>query len=76
MFEKWYGKPYKPQKARERIVIHTTPRTLILALQKRQTYKQYPIDLFHREHIEAMTQLDGQYHQLMDGKEKWLNYTL
>jgi len=47
----------------------------IPAILKFQTYKEYPLDLYHREFIIALRMNDGEFHQTHDGEKKWLNYT-
>jgi len=59
------------------IIIRRAETTnLILTLKKYQTYKQYPLDLYHREYIIAQRHLRGQIHQIWNNQPLWLNYTL
>ena len=48
----------------------------ILAIQRFQTYKEFPRDLHLREHILAIRMMESSYHQIWDGERSWMNYTL
>lgn len=62
-------------RTKEEIVLAVKDNAIIPIIRKFQTYKEYPLDLYHREFVISLRMCNGSFHQTWDNEKKWLNYT-